>query len=277
MGIAVRPIFLCLSTAYYLPSADFNMRRRPVIAGNWKMHKTIGEAVDFIKKFRTLAGNVDDCEVVIAPPFTALRAAADAAKGSFIGIAAQDVHWEREGAHTGDVSAPMLVDAGCSHVIIGHSERRQHHGETDEQVNRKLKAAIASDLIAVVCVGERLAEREAGNTQEILRRQFQGGLAGLTAQELSRMMIAYEPVWAIGTGRTATPEIAAESHRFLRELVRNPFGESEASQLRILYGGSVKPDNIAGLMAQEEIDGALVGGASLDVESFLAIVNYRRA
>jgi triosephosphate isomerase len=251
--------------------------RRPVIAGNWKMHKTIGETVDFIETFRASAAKVDHCDILVAPPFTALRAAADSAKGSNIGVAAQDVHWAREGAHTGDVSAAMLVDAGCSHVIIGHSERRQHHGETDEQVNRKLKAAIASGLIAVVCVGELLAEREAGSTQEILSRQFQGGLAGLTAPELSRMMMAYEPVWAIGTGRTATPEIAAETHYFLRELARNRFGERESRELRILYGGSVKPDNIAGLMAQKEIDGVLVGGASLDVKSFSAIVNYQRA
>ncbi len=249
--------------------------RRPAIAGNWKMYKTIREAADFIERLKPLVAGIDHCDVVVAPPFPALRAVAEAAKGSQIAVAAQDLHWDKEGAHTGDVSAPMLLDAGCTHVIIGHSERRQEHGETDEQVNRKLKAALAAGLIAIVCVGETLAHRERGETREVLRRQFQGGFAGLTRQEFSRMMIAYEPVWAIGTGRTATPEMAAESHRCLRELARQTFGENPASQLRILYGGSVKADNIRGLMAQEEIDGALVGGASLQVGSFLSIVNYR--
>ena len=251
--------------------------RRPVIAGNWKMYKTIGETVDFVQKFRPLATKAEHCEMIIAPPFTALRAAAEAAKGSRIGVAAQDVHWEKEGAHTGDVSTPMLIDAGCSHVIIGHSERRQDHGETDAVVNSKLKAALAAGLSAIVCVGETLAEREAGQTREILERQFAGGVAGLTSTELSLIILAYEPVWAIGTGRTATPEMAGESHHYLRELTSRRFGESAASRVRILYGGSVKPGNIVGLMAQEEIDGALVGGASLDVESFAAIVNYKRA
>ncbi len=250
--------------------------RRPVIAGNWKMYKTIREAVDFIERFKPMVAKVDQCEVIVAPPFTALRAVAEAVKGSKIGVASQDVHWDKAGAHTGEVSATMLLDAGCTHVIIGHSERRQKHGETDEQVNRKLKAVVAAGLTALVCLGETLTQREKGETREVLERQFQGGLAGLTAQEFSRMMIAYEPVWAIGTGHTATQEMAAESHRYLRQLARQKFGQSEASQVRILYGGSVKPDNIGGLMAQEEIDGALVGGASLEVESFLAIVNYRR-
>ncbi len=250
--------------------------RRPVIAGNWKMYKTVGQAVSFIEKFRPLAARIDHCEVVVAPPFTALGATAEAAKGSNIRIAAQDVHWDKEGAHTGDISTVMLRDVGCTHVILGHSERRQGHGETDEQVNRKLKAALAAGLTPVVCVGETLAQREAGETREVLQRQFQGATAGLTLSEFSRMIIAYEPVWAIGTGRTATPEMAAESHRYIRDLARPSFGESEASRLRILYGGSVKPDNIGGLMAQEEIDGALVGGASLEVESFLSILNYHR-
>jgi triosephosphate isomerase len=202
---------------------------------------------------------------------------AEAVKGSRLAVAAQDVHWDKEGAHTGDVSPAMLVEAGCTHVIIGHSERRQDHGETDENVNRKLKAVLAAGLTPIVCVGETLAEREAVKTDEVLQRQFQGGFAGLTPQEFSRIIIAYEPVWAIGTGRTATPEMAAESHRYLRGLVRQKYGEELAGRLRILYGGSVKPDNIVGLMAQEEIDGALVGGASLKADSFSAIVNYRRA
>jgi triosephosphate isomerase len=251
--------------------------RRPVIAGNWKMHKTISETVDYIRKLKPLVAKVDYCEVVIAPPFTALQASAEVAKGSRIGISAQDVHWEREGAHTGDISTRMLVDAGCTHVIIGHSERRHDHAEKDADVNRKLIAALATGLMPIVCVGETLAEREAGRTRGVLQQQFHCGFAGLTSQELSRIIIAYEPVWAIGTGRTATPEMAAESHRYVRELAGAQFGENEASRVRILYGGSVKPDNIVGLMAQEEIDGALVGGASLDVESFSGIVNYKRA
>jgi len=190
-------------------------------------------------------------------------------------VAAQDVHWDKEGAHTGDVSPAMLVDAGCTHVIIGHSERRHDHGETDEQVNHKVKAALAAGLTPIACVGETLAERESGRTEEVLKTQFGGSLAGLTPAEFSRIIIAYEPVWAIGTGRTATPEMAADAHRVLRRLARQTFGEAEASAVRILYGGSVKPDNVSGLMAQEEIDGALVGGASLKVDSFTALVNFR--
>ncbi len=250
--------------------------RRPVIAGNWKMYKTIGETVDFVEKIKGVAEKAEHCEVVIAPPFTALAAAAKAAKGSKVKVAAQDVHWDKEGAHTGDIAPGMLLDVGCTHVIIGHSERRHDHGETDEQVNRKLKAALAAGLAPIVCVGETLAEREAGQTGEVLERQFSDGLAGLTRPDFSRIIIAYEPVWAIGTGRTATPEMAAESHRHIRELARKRFGEAEAAGIRILYGGSVKPENIGGLMAQEGIDGALVGGASLKAEPFSAIINYPR-
>ena len=249
--------------------------RTPVIAGNWKMYKTIAEAVDFIEKIKPVAAQAGYCEVIVAPPFTALAAAA-AAKGSKVSVAAQDCHWDKEGAHTGDISTVMLRDAGCTHVIIGHSERRHDCGETDEQVNKKVKAALAAGLTPIVCVGEMLAEREKGETEKVLERQFVGGLAGLTAANFSRIIIAYEPVWAIGTGRTATPEMAAEAHRFLRRLVRQQFGESEAGGIRILYGGSVKPDNVGGLMAQEEIDGALVGGASLKADSFTALVNYPR-
>ncbi len=250
--------------------------RKPVIAGNWKMYKIIGETVDFVEKIKPVAEKAEHCEVVIAPPFTALAAAVKAAKGSKLKVAAQDVHWDKEGAHTGDVAPGMLLDAGCTHVIIGHSERRHDHGETDEQVNRKLRAALAAGLTPIVCVGETLAEREAGQTGEVLERQFSVGLAGLTRPDFSRIIIAYEPVWAIGTGRTATPEMAAESHRHIRELVRKQFGEADAAGVRILYGGSVKPENIGGLMAQEEIDGALVGGASLKIDSFTALINYPR-
>ena len=239
------------------------------------MYKTIAEAVDFIEKIKPVAEKATHCEVVVAPPFTALSAAAKAAKGSKVAVAAQDVHWDKEGAHTGDIAPAMLVDAGCTHVIIGHSERRHDHGESDEQVNRKLKAALAAGLTPIVCVGETLAERESGRTEEVLRTQFEGSLAGLTPPDFSRIIVAYEPVWAIGTGRTATPQIAADAHGVLRELARQKFGGQEAGAVRILYGGSVKPDNVAGLMAQEEIDGALVGGASLKVDSFTALVNYK--
>ena len=250
--------------------------RKPVIAGNWKMYKTIAEAVDFIEKIKPVAAQAGHCEVIVAPPFTALAAAAAAAKGSKVAVAAQNCHWDKEGAHTGDISTLMLRDAGCTHVIIGHSERRHDCGETDEQVNKKVKAALAAGLSPIVCVGEMLSEREKDETEVVLKRQFVGGLAGLTPADFSRIMIAYEPVWAIGTGRTATPEMAGEAHRYLRGLTRQLFGESDAEGVRILYGGSVKPDNVGGLMAQEEIDGALVGGASLKVESFSALVNYPR-
>ena len=253
------------------------MHRKPVIAGNWKMYKTIPEASSFVRDLRPVAAKAEHCEVVVAPPFTALRAAADAAMSSNIGIAAQDVHWDNQGAHTGDISPRMLIDAGCTHVIIGHSERRHDHGETDDDVNRKLKAALAAGLLPVVCVGETLAERESGQTGAILERQFMQGLTGLTGPEFSRIILAYEPVWAIGTGRTATPQMAAESHRQLREFARARFGDVAADQLRILYGGSVKPENIGGLMAESEIDGALVGGASLKLESFVSLINYPRA
>jgi len=248
--------------------------RKPVIAGNWKMYKTIAQAVDFIEKIKPVAAAADHCEVIVAPPFTALAAAAQAAKGSKVAVSAQDVHWDKEGAHTGDVAPQMLVDAGCSHVIIGHSERRHDHGETDEQVNRKVKAALAAGLVPIVCVGEMLAERESGRTEEVLRGQFEGSLAGLTPSDFSRIIIAYEPVWAIGTGRTATPQMAGDAHRLLRGLTRQKFGDNEADAVRILYGGSVKPDNVKALMAQPEIDGTLVGGASLDPVGFASIVNF---
>ena len=250
--------------------------RTPAIAGNWKMYKTIAEAVDFIEKIKPVAAQADHCEVIVAPPFTALAAAATAAKGSKVLVAGQNCHWNKEGAHTGDISTGMLRDAGCTHVIIGHSERRHDCGETDEQINKKVKAALAAGLTPIVCVGEKLAERESGETEKVLEHQLSRGLAGLTPADFSRIMIAYEPVWAIGTGRTATPEMAAEAHRFLRGLARQHFGEGEADGVRILYGGSVKPDNVGALMAQEEIDGALVGGASLKVDSFTALVNYPR-
>lgn len=237
------------------------------------MYKTSDEAVRLLRELRPLVARAEHCDIVVAPPFTALRAAADTARGSNIAVAGQDMHWEPEGAHTGDVSARMLLDAGCTYVILGHSERRQDHGETDEDVNRKLKAALAADLMPIVCVGETLAERDAGRTEQVLERQFSRGFLGLTPPEFSSIIMAYEPVWAIGTGRTATPEIAAASHAQLRGFVRTRCGDVTADQIRILYGGSVKPENIRGLAAQPDIDGALVGGASLKADSFAAIVN----
>jgi triosephosphate isomerase len=249
--------------------------RRPVIAGNWKMYKTQAETRAFFQTFLPLVDAATHCEVVIAPPFTALSTAVEAASSSTIAIAGQDMHWEREGAFTGEISARMLVEVGCRGVIIGHSERRQYFGETDETVQRKTKAALEAGLTPIVCVGETLAEREGNHMQAVLKRQFDGGFMALTPQEFSRILIAYEPVWAIGTGRTATPEIAAEAHRYLREMAAARFTPEQASALRILYGGSVKPDNIQGLMAQAEIDGALVGGASLDAKSFASIVNFQ--
>ena len=248
--------------------------RRPVIAGNWKMYKTQAETRAFFAALKPLVAGSTHCDIVVAPPYTALAAAVEAVRGSAISIAAQDVHWEKEGAFTGEVSTKMLVEAGCRGVIIGHSERRQYFGETDEAVHKKLKAALEADLVPIVCVGETLKEREAGQTEMVLNRQFRGGFSTLTGAEFSRIIIAYEPVWAIGTGRTATPEMAAEAHRFLRQLAAAGFTPERAAGLRILYGGSVKPDNIKGLMAQVEIDGALVGGASLDAQSFASIVNF---
>ena len=250
--------------------------RKPVIAGNWKMYKTIAEAVDFIEKIKPVAAQAEPLRSDRCAAFHgAGRCRRRGQRQQGVG-GAQNCHWDKEGAHTGDISTGMLRDAGCTHVIIGHSERRHDCGETDEQVNKKVKAALAAGLTPIVCVGETLAEREKGETEKVLERQFMGGLAGLTAADFSRIIIAYEPVWAIGTGRTATPEMAAEAHRFLRGLARQQFGESEADGVRILYGGSVKPDNVGALMAQEEIDGALVGGASLKVDSFTALVNYPR-
>jgi triosephosphate isomerase (TIM) len=248
--------------------------RRPVIAGNWKMYKTQAETRAFFEAFRPLVAESKHCDIVVAPPYTALVVAAEAARGSAISIAAQNVHGRPEGAFTGEISARMLVESGCTGVIIGHSERRQYFNDTDETVHRKTKAALEGGLTPIVCVGEILSEREGNLTEAVLKRQFEGGLGALTPAEFSRILLAYEPVWAIGTGKTATPEQAAQAHRYLRDLSAARFSFEEASALRILYGGSVKPDNIKGLMAQAGIDGALVGGASLDPQSFASIVNY---
>jgi triosephosphate isomerase len=248
------------------------MRRR-VIAGNWKMCKTIAETRAYFSAFLPQVAGSRNCDIVIAPPFTAILAAVEASRNSNVAISAQDVYWEKEGAFTGEISSPMLVEAGCRYVIIGHSERRQFFGETDERVAKKTKAALVAGLTPIVCIGEMLADREAGRTELICRTQFQGSLGALTPEEFSRILIAYEPVWAIGTGRTATPDLAAAVHQFVRRCAAEQFSPGNAANLRILYGGSVKPDNIQGLMAEEQLDGALVGGASLDANSFAKIVN----
>ncbi|MFQ5817855.1 MAG: triose-phosphate isomerase [Terriglobia bacterium] len=248
--------------------------RRPVIAGNWKMYKTTGETRAFFGAFKPRVAKARQCDIVIAPPFTALTVAVECAQGSNIAIGAQDVHWEKQGAYTGEVAPTMLTSLGCRYVIIGHSERRQYFHENDETVSRKLGAALEAGLTPIICVGEQLEEREAGATERVLTEQFTRGLGALTPAQFSRIIIAYEPVWAIGTGRTATPEMASEVHRTLRRLSEERFGRETAQNLRILYGGSVKPDNIKDLMAQREIDGALVGGASLEAETFAAIVNF---
>jgi triosephosphate isomerase (TIM) len=249
--------------------------RRPVIAGNWKMYKTRAETRAFFEAFRPLVAHSSHCDVIVAPPFTALATAVEAAHGSAIEVAAQNMHDATEGAFTGEICAGMIVETGCRGVIIGHSERRQYFGETDESVNRKTRSALAAGLTAIVCVGETLGEREKNHTESVLRRQFEGGFAALTPAEFSRILLAYEPVWAIGTGKTSTPDMAAQAHAFLRSIAADRFTSDVASRLRILYGGSVKPANVRELMAEEEIDGALVGGASLDAQSFASIVNWQ--
>ena len=248
--------------------------RRPVIAGNWKMFKTRPETSAFFDAFLPQIQNVGHCEIVVAPTFTSLSTAVEAAKSSRVVISAQDVHWEKEGAFTGEVSVRMLVEAGCTYTIIGHSERRQYFGETDETVEKKTLASVGGGLKAIVCVGETLSERDSGGAFDVVRRQIRNGLGRLTDSALSHIIVAYEPVWAIGTGRTATPEIAAEMHAEIRKTFAEIHNADAADALRILYGGSVKPDNISALMKKEDIDGALVGGASLDPASFGAIVKY---
>jgi triosephosphate isomerase len=248
--------------------------RRPIIAGNWKMHKTIAETRSFFDQLIPEIQNVEHCDIVVAPPYTALQTAVDEAEGTRVAIAAQDVHWEQQGAFTGEVSAGMLVDAGCKYTIIGHSERRQYFGETDEQVAKKTRAACAAGLSAIVCVGETLAERDGGKALDVVRRQVNEGLGQLTPPDLSHIIVAYEPVWAIGTGRTASPEQAEEMHAAIRGFFAGIYEAQAAGEMRILYGGSVKPENISELMKQKDIDGALVGGASLEPASFTRIIRY---
>ncbi len=250
--------------------------RKPVIAGNWKMYKLHDEAVETAVMLRELVSSVSHCEVVIAPVYTALRTVAQRLESSNITVAAQDCAAEPDqGAYTGEVCADMIADAGAKHVIVGHSERRQYFGETDESVNRKIKAALHHNLGAIICVGEQLQERESGRAKDVVESQLSAGLAGLTLSDMERIIIAYEPVWAIGTGKTATPEQAQEMHGFIRRSVRNAHSSSCADSVRILYGGSVKPANISDLMNREDIDGALVGGASLEAETFAQIVKFK--
>ena len=249
--------------------------RRPLIAGNWKMYKTSAEAIDFVKRFLPLISGTTGREIMIAPAFTALEAVAAALKGSGVHLGAQDLFWETEGAFTGQVSAGMLVAAGCRYVIIGHSERRQYFNETDDTVHRKILAALKAGLVPVLCVGETEKQRQAGQTFSILDKQVKDGLKSFVADELGSLVIAYEPVWAIGTGKTATAAQAEEAHAYIRSLTKGLFGAGVAAAMRILYGGSVKPENASELMAMADIDGALVGGASLNPDSFSKIVKFK--
>jgi len=246
--------------------------RTPLFAANWKMFKTVHEAVAFTKEFRQLVHGLLDVDLVLAPPFTALHGVAEAARNSNIAVAGQDLYWEKEGAFTGQVSGPMLREAGAEYVIIGHSERRRLFGETDQSVNRKTVAAIGVGLTPIVCIGETLEEREADRTLAVLDRQIKDGLDGLSGDQAAALVIAYEPVWAIGTGRNATPPQAQQAHAHIRGRLRQWFGADAADRCRVLYGGSVKPDNVAELRRQPDVDGALVGGASLDVTSWHEIV-----
>lgn len=248
--------------------------RKKVIAANWKMYKTPERTREFFRDFLPLVAGHERDEIVVCPPDIDLAAAVDSVKGSNVAVGSQNVHWKTEGAFTGETSAAMLLALGVTHAIIGHSERRQFFGETDDTVNLRLKAALEAGLIPICCVGEVLQEREAGMTDDVLRRQCVRAFHAVSAKKAASLVVAYEPVWAIGTGKTATPELAAEAHAVIRREATEIFGEGFAAKLRILYGGSVKPDNASALMAQEEIDGALVGGASLDPKSFAAIVKY---
>ncbi len=251
-----------------------NNKRTPVIAGNWKMHKTTGEAIALVQELKSLVANASGREIVVCTPFTSLAAVKPIIAGTNIKLGAQNLNWEPQGAFTGEISAPMLKDVGCEYVIIGHSERRQFFAETDENVSRKLKAALSAGLIPIVCVGESLSEREAGITSTIVGRQVKLGLTSLTSEEARSVIIAYEPIWAIGTGRTASTEDANAVCSFIRLTLTGMFGTPVADAMRIQYGGSVKPDNVDELMATSDIDGALVGGASLKAADFARIVNF---
>lgn len=251
------------------------MAKLPIIAGNWKMNKTVSEAVELVRQLRTLLSGVNGVEVVVAPPFTALYAVCKEAEGSSIRPAAQNLFWEEKGAFTGEVSPVMLKDLGCRYVIIGHSERRQFFGETDETVNKRMKAALNHGLNPIFCVGETLREREEDKTFLIIGSQLEGGLRGIAEKEMERVVVAYEPIWAIGTGKTATPEQAEEVHLFIRQKLEKLSSREISGEIRIQYGGSVTPENVKGLMSQKNIDGALVGGASLKADIFSKIVRFK--
>ena len=248
--------------------------RKPIIAGNWKMYKTPAETAAFFDAFRPMVAEVTHCEIVICTPFTNLDAAVRATEGSNIAIGAQNLYWGREGARTGEVSGYMLQAVGCRYVVVGHSERRQFFGETEATVLKRTLAALEYGLTPIVCLGEHLDERESGRTEAVLGDQFEGGLAGLTPEQFAEVVIAYEPVWAIGTGRSATPDMANETHRYIRGKIAAKFGAAQAAATRILYGGSVNSANASTLMAEAEIDGGLVGGASLEPDSFTRLLNY---
>jgi triosephosphate isomerase len=248
--------------------------RIPLIAGNWKMHKTLAEARALSQAIRDGAAQATHCQIVLAPPYSALAAVAEVIRDTPLVLGAQNVHWEAQGAFTGEISIPMLEDLGCGMVILGHSERRQFFGETDQTVNRRLRAVLKSSLTPIVCIGETLAQREEGSYHAVISQQLAGGLDLLTHQDLLRIILAYEPVWAIGTGRTASPEVAQEAHRSIRTWLAERFGDETARKVRILYGGSIKPENISDLMRQPDIDGGLVGGACLEAKSFLRIIHY---
>jgi triosephosphate isomerase len=250
--------------------------RRPIIVGNWKMHKTTAEAVALVNALRTSVAQVQDVDIGVAPPYTALMAVAEALRGSTLFVAAQNMHWEPQGAFTGEISAPMLTDIGCARVIIGHSERRQYFAETDTTVNKKLRAALNAQLDPILCIGETLAQREGNATFGVLEQQVRQGLADIAADSMSRVVMAYEPIWAIGTGKTATPAQAQEVHAFIRSLLGELYGKALADEVRIQYGGSVNAGNIHTLMTQADVDGALVGGASLEASSFAQIVSFQR-
>lgn len=249
--------------------------RTPLVAGNWKMNKTVSEATALVSQMLLGLQSVPSVERVICPPFTALMAISRLLEGTGIGLGAQDLYWEASGAFTGEIS-PAMVKEFCQYVIIGHSERRTYFGETDETVNKKSKAALAIGLIPIVCVGETLAENESGQTAAVVTRQVKAGLEGIPVDQAGKIVIAYEPVWAIGTGRTATPQQASEVHKFIRALIKEKYGEKTSEEIRILYGGSVTPENIDKLMSEPEIDGVLVGGASLKIDSFLRIINFKK-
>jgi triosephosphate isomerase len=250
--------------------------RIPFIAGNWKMYKTVQEAVVFVKELKSAVKDIVDVEIVVAPPYTAVHAVAEAARNSNIGVGAQDLYWEREGAFTGEVAPGMVKEAGAEYVIVGHSERRRLFGETDVTVNRKAAAAIGAGLVPILCIGETLEERERNETLAVLDRQIKDGLDRLSAEQIAELVLAYEPVWAIGTGRTASSAQAGEAHAHIRKRLRQWFGGDAADRCHVIYGGSVKPDNISELIAEPDVDGALVGGASLDVRSFTELVTRSR-